>query len=340
MKALRKTLGAACIVLAAAACQDLGPAPVFPFSAEAGRPAAFADAFEVVDTLVLEGGAAGKAAVLFTRFDGERFLVAAPSARQVSVYATDGRLVSDQGGFSDPVSARRTRDGRILVADLPRRLILLSEDAATEPETTVLPLVPMDARDLGGRRYLITGVRLPWTPRPAGNSRPLHLHIWNAMSNSVEKSFFSPPRVAHLDDVASDGEWASTAVRGDTIWAVSQFSDSIFVFGTDGARIGSVSLPLAAQTSSNSPNGTSAEPWSVDSIHLLASGGMVVQLGAQTGTNGPNRYLVIVRPGGAPLAVLADTPMLRVVVGDIFYFEDAKQGEAGRWIAARLRERP
>lgn len=342
MKRLRTQWAvAACVACAASACRDSGPASSWPFSPEAGKPAAFADVFEIVDTLALEGGAAGNAGVLFARFDGRCFTVAAPEARQVSVYAMDGSLVADRRGFVEPVSARPTQDGLLLVADMSRRLILMAEDAATEPEVTTIRVVPFDALDLGDQRYLVTGV--PFASLAGAGTRPPYLHVWNAMSKTFERSFFSPPRLAHLDDVASKGEWASAAVRGDTIWAVSQFSDSIFVFGTDGSRIGSAPLPLAALEEPETPDGAATAPlWSVDAVHLLAGGRIVVQLGDQAAMDDPNetRYLVIVGVEGVARAVLAGTSVLRVVAGDVLYFEDLSGSEAGRWVATRLRENP
>ena len=320
---------------------EASSASSFPFLPEAGQPATFAEAFEVVDTLVLEGGAAGNADFLFARFDGQRFTVAAPKTGQVSVYALDGSLVADRGGFAEPMSARRSRDGLLVVAEMSmsRRLIFMAEGAATEPEAVAIAVVPFDAQDLGGHRYLVTG--LPRRPA-SGGKRPPHLHVWNAMSKTIEHSFFSPPRLAHLDDVAGSGEWASAAVRGDTIWAVSQFSDSIFVFATDGSRLGAVPLPLAAQAKSQTPNGAANAPWSVDAVHLLAGGEIVVQLGDKTAMDDPQetRYLVIVGPDGAAQTVLAGTSVLRVVADDVLYFEDMSGTEAGRWVAARLREIP
>ena len=318
---------------------EASSASSFPFLPEAGQPATFAEAFEVVDTLVLEGGVASNADFVFARFDGRRFTVAAPKTRQVSVYAPDGSLVADRGGFAEPISARRSRDGLLVVADMSRRLIFMAEGAATEPEAVAIAVVPFDALDLGGHRYLVTG--LPRRPASAGK-RPPHLHVWNATSKTIEHSFFSPPRLAHLDDVAGSGEWASAAVRGDTIWAVSQFSDSIFIFATDGSRIGAVPLPLAAQAKPEMPNDATNAPWSVDAVHLLAGGEVVVQLGDKTAMDDPQetRYLVIAGPDGAAQTVLAGTSVLRVVADDILYFEDLSGTEAGRWVAARLREIP
>ena len=78
---MKWTAGATFGALAVSACAD-GTAwstpAVFPFSAEAGRPATFAEVFEVVDTIVLEEDPVADVvtAMPFVRFDGRDFLVA------------------------------------------------------------------------------------------------------------------------------------------------------------------------------------------------------------------------------------------------------------------------
>ena len=243
-----------------------------------------------------------------------------------------------RGQLGEPVSARRARDGRLLVVDLNMRLALLSDDPETQPETMTLPFFPYDALELGDQRYLIVGVRRQ-SSRSSG-TRPFHLHVWHSGSNAVEASFFSPPRIDFLDEFAGEGEWANVAVRGDTVWVVWQLADSIFIFQVDGSRVDAVSLPLARQTRPDSTSGVANKLWHVHSVHLLADARTIVQLDDEVAWEGGTRYLVITGADGRTHATVADTPALRVVANDLFYFQDPGRPEFDRWIVARLKPPP
>jgi len=324
-----------CVAIVASACASSDSASSsFPFSRDAPR-STFADVFEVVDTLALKGAGVADG-VLFARFDGQTFTIARPTDRQVSVHAADGSEVAVLEEFFEPMSARRINDGRVLVVD-GMRLVVVPEDISAERETVTTPLLAFDALDLGDERYLITGV-LRWS-RHSSEGRPAHLHVWNTATMTIEQSFFSPPRVDFLDDVASDGEWANAAVRGDTIWAVSGFADSIFVFRTDGVRIDAFALPLIAHSKPESAGDKAPMQWSIERIDLLADGRNVVQLGDKMSFDDleETRYLVVTGRDGETETTLVDTPMLRVVTNDLFYFEDPARTGHNHWIVARLR---
>ena len=238
------------------------------------------------------------------------------------------------------MSARRASDGRLLVADIAAmRLTLFPLDPEGEPETLTIPVMAFDAVALDDQRYLIPGPLLSVFSQPAagpGDAGPM-LHIWNAGSDAVERSFFTPPRPSYLNEMAGAGEWAQVAIRGDTIWSVSTYTDSVFLFLTDGSRAGSVGLPLVEQARPESVQDTTAVLWIAETIHLLSSGHVVVQLARKAGfrTQRPANYLVIVGADGAPQAMLVDTPRLRVVADDIFYFQSPARMEPNHWIAAR-----
>ena len=341
---MKWTAGATFGALAVSACAD-GTAwstpAVFPFSAEAGRPATFAEVFEVVDTIVLEEDPVADVvtAMPFVRFDGRDFLVADFQGYQARVYATSGKLLAFRGRagqgpgeFIAPISARRTADGDLLVADVgENRLTVFPSDSVGEPETMPLPVYPFDAIDMGKRRYLITGFRMSALhPDSVGSL----LHVWNAETETVEASFFKPPRPDYLGTVASRGEYAHANVRDEAIWVVSAFTDSVFVLGMDGKRAGAISIPLATQPPADAP-----ERWEVDKLHFLTNGCLVVEVGIRVGrTRDVDRqHLLILDGDGKALAALADTPMLRVVADDLFYFQNPDRMEPNHWIVARWR---
>jgi len=315
----------------------------FPFLPESGGPASFADAFSVVDTLILEENPAADVVTASprVRFDGRDLLVADVIGYQVRVYAPDGRLKDvlgrqgdGPGEFRNPISARRVGDGRLLVADIgAMRLTLFSDDPEKDPEILVLPVLPYDAIALDEQRYLITGLSPSIHP---SNARPM-LHIWNAASATLERSFFPPPRPDYLDETAADGEWAHVVMRGDTVWSVSTFTDSIFLFGTDGLQVGSVPLPLVEQARPESASDMTTVLWTADTVHLLTSGAIVVQLARKAGFRTRRRvnYIVIVDDDGTPRTTVVNTPRLRAVANDLFYFQNPHRMEPNNWIVAR-----
>ena len=323
----------------------------FPFLPETGRRATFAEAFEVVDTVVLEEDPAADVVTASprVRFDGSHFLLADLRGQQARVYATNGRLIEARGRMGDgpgefqmSISARRASDGRLLVTDIgAMRLTLFPLEPDGEPEILAIPVMAFDAVALDDQRYLIAGPSLSFLSQPTrrpGGPAPM-LHVWNAGSEEIERSFFTPPRPAYLDETAADGEWAQVALRGDTVWAVSTYADSVFLFRTDGSRAGAVGLPLATQAKPESADDTTAVLWTAETVHLLSRGHVVVQLARKTGFRTRRRanYLVIVGADGVPLATLGDTPRLRVVADDLFYFQNPDRMEPNHWIVARWR---
>ena len=337
---MTKKMCTMCAVFALSTCAD-GVPPTFPFSPEAGRLASFAEVFEVVDTLILEENPAKDVvtATPLVRFDGRQFWIADVAAHQAKVYAMDGSLLDARGRagqgpgeFAVPFSARPARGGGLLVADLAQeRLTLFSPNPESEPETMATPIAPLDAIDLGNRRYLVTGFRLS-ALRP-DTTQPM-LHVWNADSQAIERSFFVPPRPDYLGRVASRGEYVYAAIRDRAIWVVSAFTDSAFVLGMDGTRMRAIPFPLAKQPPPDAP-----ERWEVDKFFVLANGCIAVEVGIRIGRKRDvdQQHLMILDGDGNPRALLADTPMLRVVADDLFYFQNPDRMEPNHWIIARWR---
>lgn len=147
------------------ACADNAsrrPPASFPFASDA-VVSEFLEVFEVVDSLVLEENDSALVSLPDVRFDGEHFLMADVYAQQVRVYTRTGELVSSNGSRGDgpgqfhaPVSARRTRNGGILVTDaLAARSTYYSSDALQDPERLE-------------RRFLEDGCQL--LPRPVARA--------------------------------------------------------------------------------------------------------------------------------------------------------------------------
>lgn len=173
-------------------------------------------------------------------------------AHQVRVYTRTGALVSSEGSRGDgpgqflaPVSARRTRNGGILVTDaLAVRSTYYGSDALRDPEVALLPtLFPVDQVDLGYGQTLVVG---PGATTSSGDRQMLH--VWNPDSSKTVASFFPDPSPDHLAEDAEFFGDVDAEIARDTIWAVVALSDSVYAMDMDGARIGTMPLPLLYQT--------------------------------------------------------------------------------------------
>lgn len=329
------------LVVASSACVDDArhPRPAsFPFSPDAAV-AEFSDMFEVVDSLVLEENDSTLVGLPIVSFDGTHFVTADMHSHQVRVYTKRGELVSSTGSrgegpgqFRSPVSARRTREGGILVTDPGAwRSTHYRSDALRNPEVTPLPasIVTFDQIDLGDERTLLLGPNLTTSLDSVRRT----LHIWNANSAEVDVSFFSNPFPQHLAEAAAFYATVEAEIAEDTIWAAAALSDSVYAFDLDGAQIKAIPLPLSEQA------GSMELLWVISAMYLLHDGDIAIRLSWTTApqTQEVTHYLAIVDRHGEPTALLRDTPKLYVVADDLFYFQNPNHLEPTQWIAARRR---
>lgn len=322
-----------------AACGDASnrPAASYPFSADADRAvAAFADVFQVVDTLVMTENDSVVIGSPLVRFDGEDFVMADLFSAQVRLYTRRGELLwargqhgDGPGEFLSPVSARRTTDGRVVVADISAtRATYFEPTSDLEPATADVPFLTLDYIDVGDGRRLIVGEALGASIRPQSM-----LHLWDAASRTVERSFMADPFPPELAAAWENVLYVDAQVARDTIWAVSALSDSVYAFLLDGASAGTVPLPLSPQPETD---GDLAPLWLAAHVHMLDDGDIAVQLyDVDMETQARTWHLAVVGRDGAPKALLRDTPKLYVVANDLFYFQSPDHLEPNRWIAAR-----
>ena len=266
------------IASAQAACSEddsLRLPASFPFAPDA-VVSEFSDVFEVVDSLVLEENDSALVGLPIVSFDGDHFLMADMGAYQVRLYTTRGALVSSTGSLGDgpgqfrlPMSARRTKNGGILVTDLvAARSTYYSSDALRDPEVTRLPPVhALDQIDLGYGRTLLIG---PGAMASSGDRQMLH--VWNADSLKTVASFFPDPSPEHLEEAAYSFGGVDAVIAGDTIWAVTALSDSVYAMDMDGVLAKAIPLPLIYQT------GPMELPWSIAKVYLLNDGDIAVYL--------------------------------------------------------------
>ena len=312
---------------------------------------AFGNAFEVSRGLVLEetDEAMTVLPMVSPGVLGE-FLVAEPQEGQINVYDTAGQLRrvvgrrgEGPGEFHLPIAARRTLDGGMVVADVAlSRLTFFPPGENGEPEvvTSPLPLV-LDAQDLGGGRYLLSG-------QVMSGQHPSLLHIWDRETDEVESRFLPIGVPQESRAYAASYTSVDAAVEGDTIWAVWALSDTLYKFDRGGGVVERfpLSLPRPMGALPGAEAGVITDPaviqaaaetlTQVNSVFILSDGALAVQAMQARGFDAVWDLLIVDRRG-APVWRAARMPRLFAVVGDLFYFDDPASLLPNHWIVARWR---
>ena len=139
-----------------------------------------------------------------------------------------------------------------------------------------MPLYTQQA--LGPGRRLVSGIRIPRSEE----QNLLHLV---EDDTSMVHSFFPTPGDSFARADALHYGYASFAVRGDTVAAVSALTDTLYVFGSDGTELERVhipfreflSMPPPSTDGSGDPQGRLDEGHLISDLHWLADGSMVFQ---------------------------------------------------------------
>ncbi|MCY3566571.1 MAG: 6-bladed beta-propeller [Gammaproteobacteria bacterium] len=311
---------------------------------------AFFEAFDVVSSLTLEETDA--VVTVAPRITADRtgeLLVADPQEGQVRIYDRDGSLkavLGRRGGgpgeFQRPMSARRTTDRRIVVADpMLSRVTFLSGTADSLTTVTSPVRMLVDVQDLGDGRFLFAG--------PGAGDGPAHrfLHIWDAETGRVERSFL-PMGVPEQDrDVAASFAGVSVVLEADTIWAVWALSDTLYKFNSGGELLGLLPLPLARQmgplpTIDDLVAGYAEMGAALGSITqvgdvFITEGGDFVIQSVQSRGLTFECDLVIMDRFGQPQLQLIGSPRLFLVDGDLYYFDDPATLLPNRLLVVRRR---
>lgn len=278
------------------------------------------------------------------------FLLAEPQEGQVNVYDTAGRLLrvvgrrgEGPGEFRAPISARKTLDGGIMVAEVMlSRLTLYPPWGSGEPEVLASPLpLVVGAQDLGGSRYLLSGQVMT-------DRQPHLLHIWDREADEVERSFMPIGVPEESRPYAASYTSVDAVPEGDTIWAVWALSDTLYKFDRDGGVLERfpLSLPRPMGVLPGAEAGVITDPRArqaaaesltqVNSVFLLGDDALVVQTMQARGFDAV-WDLIIVDRQGARLWGAARMPRLFAVAGDLFYFSDPASLFPNHWIVARWR---
>lgn len=311
----------------------------------------FGSAFEIRHRLVLEetDQAMTVLPMVSVGAPGE-LLLAEPREGQVNVYDTAGGLLrvvgrrgEGPGEFRAPISARKTLDEGIVVADVMlSRLTFFPPGGSGEPGVVASPLpLVLGVQDLGGSRYLLSGQLM-------SERQPRLLHIWDRETGEVERSFLPVGVPEESRAYAASYTSVDAVLEGDTIWAVWALSDTLYKFDRDGGVLERfpLSLPRPMGVLPGADAGVITDPRArqaaaesltqVNSVFLLGDEALVVQTMQARGFDAV-WDLIIVDRQGARLWGAARMPRLFAVVGDLFYFDDPASLLPNHWIVVRWR---
>ncbi len=347
-------------LVGASACDPPGSG----LETDAARPAAnaeptpqrsFDDVFTVQRSIVLEENedVINVRPTLTPHPDGG-FLVADMPENRVRRYAENGDLLwqfgregEGPGEFGAVRAALQIPDGRIMIAELSRRVTLLDEEAQEVSE--VLPAFTdgrIEELDLlPDGRVLVSG---RWNYANPGQGI---LKVVDPATGRVDASFFVPRVPAFLQLGAGRAGWATSDLRGDTIATMFAWSDTIYLQDLDGNVLEEIPLPPSSFVLAREhPDGfESPAVWMrhhsrIQEIEWLEDGGFLIQYGG--GTTGvtptsadPRYHILMLDREGYGLAEVIDGPRLQMIgQGGLIYFSDPDELETTRLLVTTLKE--
>lgn len=279
------------------------------------------------------------------------FLVADAREAQVRRYGADGGLErvigrkgSGPGEFRQLSSVHRLPDGRIVAAEMGGKVSVFDADGGKLLHARQAPVAPLyDADRLDARHLLLAGRRV-------GTGGTALVHVYDVETGAITRSFFGIPR--HEPELAGGYALAGTAdvaARGDTVAAVFALSDSIYLFGPEGAELGRVAIPFERFRRLTRPMPASGatldafRAWSetfsaISHLHWLKDGSFLVQYFDIEGVEPQWRLLHMDRTGRR-LFEGVDTPKLLAAGGaaDELVFVHPAADAPNVWVSARLR---
>jgi len=277
------------------------------------------------------------------------FLVIDVRESQGRVYDRNGGLLvrfgrpgQGPGEYINPMGAARAANNEIKVLEFQGRLTSLSQAADTVLRTAKVPVGPplYGLRILGADQLLVLG-------RTFGPNADL-LHILNGAGDSVIRSFFAAPAIESAAPHLMPITWMSAAVRGDTIFAAYGFVDSLYLFSSDGRRLGAVHVSIQGMAGADdlrrerrTPDeilGWLAQVRRISDVFALASGVILIQT-TRVKDRDPNWGLVAVGALGEVLFDIAAAPRVLATLGDTVIMVSPGSDTPDKWTFGRLRRR-
>jgi len=280
--------------------------------------------------------------------DDGSFLIADGRESRVRIYRPRGSLVTQfgmegegPGEFGTPTRVWRQPDGGLMVVDMSRGFMEFDSSGHRYLRGSAIPVQMLYTADpLSVDFTLVAGLL-----RGSKDPRPL-LHVWDRETESFLQSFFPTPGDSLTRLAARNFGWADFARRGDSIAAISAFTDTLFLFDPAGQELGRVPLPIRdfRRIRSYNPRGSPVEldEWLGElhllvDVHWLSDGSFLVQYQRPRGAD--NEWnLLRTTVAGDRVFDLRNTPELLAVDGDRLFFVDPQSLTPNRWAITRLRE--
>ena len=337
------TLGACALAILATACNTSTP--------ESASPVKLDDVVAWAEPVTLEESAEVINVAISATLDPlGGFFVADAREGQFRRYAPDGSLLAafgkkgkGPGEFERPVAAVRFASGEILAVDKFARAALFEQSGSELVQTYALPVGPVeDVEILNDSLVLVSAA-------PLGNRLGEQLHIWDRRSNSIVRSFFTPPVDPAMQAEANMVAASFAAVRNDTIAAVFATADTVYLFDLEGRNIDKVPLPSSSfRPITNMPADMASNPrapiqWAssfdlISAIEWTADGGWIVQYQTMDEAGNFMYRLVRVRRDGSQAFEAVGTPRLLTTNAEVslLYLVHPESETENRWATARL----
>jgi len=280
--------------------------------------------------------------------DDGSFLIADGRERRVRIYGPRGDLVTQfgrEGGgpgeFGMPIRVWRQRGGGLMVVDMSRGFMEFDSSGHRFLKGSAVPVELLYTADpLSVDHTLVAGL-----VRGSTDPRRL-LHVWDRETETFRHSFFPTPGDSVTRLAARNFGWVDFARRGDSIAAISAFTDTLFLFDPVGQELGRVALPIRdfRRIRSYDPRSSivELEEWLSDlhllvGVHWLNDGSLLVQYQRPQGAD--NEWnLLRATVAGDRIFDLHHTPELLAVNDDRLFFVDPQSLTPNRWAVTRLRE--
>lgn len=309
------------------------------------------DVFVTLRSLTLEENAdvINVAPAVHVNRDGSGFFIVDTREARARLYNVDGSLAHQFGSrgqgpgeFRSPLAGYRWDAETLVVADMGNGLVQFSGPGIVR-RTSRLPLQPLyGALPLSRTTALIMG-RLPAEPGQSPNL----LHLWDLDSDSLVTSFFPMPGDSIQNLAGRNFGWVGAAVRGDTIAAVFALTDTVYLFDTQGSRIGRIPLdipgfrPMTELPGADADDPVRLEQWLsnylfVNHVFALSDGTFVIQY-ERPGEQESRWSLLRIDSNGRTLFHSRDTPRLFATAGDELIFQSPDSLTPNRWDIVKFR---
>lgn len=260
--------------------------------------------------------------------------------RRGDLVARFGRPGQGPGEYLNPMGAVRRRNGRIAVLEFQGRLTALSRDGDSVLGTARVPVGPplYGLRTVGTDRLMVMG-------RTFGPNADL-LHLMNDAGDSVVRSFFAAPGIEPVAPHLMPLTWMSAAKRRDTLFAAYGFVDSLYIFSSEGHRLGAVHVGIQgmprvedARQVRNTPaevHSWLAQVRRISDVFALEEGTVLIQT-TRVEDRDPHWGLVAVDPDGAILFDVPAAPRVLATVGDTVIMVSPGSDTPDKWTFGRMR---